>query len=236
VPAIELVKVNGGTFQMGSTKGQADERPVHEVTLSDFFIARTETTNADFAKFVEATGAAVPRDPGWGGDYADYFKTKLDYPVVNVSWQEAGEFCKWAGLRLPTEAEWEFAARGPDSTPFPWGDESPGEGGTWRAVHGVAEDGYAQTAPVASLEDGVSACGAFDMAGNVWEWTADGYTSKYAGSPRTDPEPAPGNRKVLRGGSCTSKAGDVRSANRYNLAATDRKRNVGFRCAAGGAE
>jgi formylglycine-generating enzyme required for sulfatase activity len=228
-PRVELVRIEGGTFSMGSNDGDADEKPVHEVTFSPYLMARTETTNAAFAEFVEATGARKPRNPQWS---PDYFDSSPEYPVVNVSWQEAKAFCEWAGLRLPTEAEWEFAAVGDTGGTYPWGNEAPGAGGTWRAVHDAKDDGFAQDAPVGSLEAGISPFGMRDMSGNVWEWTADGYRP-YSADAQTDPEPASGSEKVLRGGSWTSSADAIRAANRYKLPANTRRHNIGFRCAAG---
>lgn len=229
-PMVELLRVGGGTFSMGSEAGQSDERPVHEVTLSPYLMAVTETTNGAYAAYVEATGAAKPADPGWGGELADYFTAQPDYPVLNVSWDDAAGFCEWLGLRLPTEEEWEFAARGPESRVYPWGNEDPSDSGIWRAVTKPAEDGYRWTSPVGSLSAGISPFGMQDMAGNVWEWTADGFAS-YPAEAVTDPEPDQGRNKVLRGGSWTSSEGDVRSANRWNQASSKRGNNIGFRCA-----
>jgi len=228
-PRVELARLEGGTFSMGSSDGDADEKVIHEVTFSPYLLARTETTNAAYARYVEEAGARKPRNPQWA---PDYFTSHPDHPVVNVSWDEAKAFCEWAGLRLPTEAEWEFAALSDTGGTYPWGNEAPGEGGTWRAVHDAKDDGYLQDAPTASLPAGDSPFGLSDMAGNVWEWTADGYRP-YSSEAQTDPEPVSGSEKVLRGGSWTSSADAIRSANRYKLPANTRRHNIGFRCAAG---
>lgn len=231
-PGLALVKIAGGTFDMGSSAGDSDETPVHQVTVSPFLIARTETTNAQWRSYVDAGEGSAPADPGWGGDFADYFESQPDGPVVNIDWNGANAFCEWLGLRLPTEAEWEFAAVGTTGATYPWGDVQPNEGGVWRAVYDPADDGYRWTAPVGSLPDGDSPFGISDMAGNVWEWTNDGY-GRYPSGPAVDPRADGGTKKVLRGGSWTSNADSLRSANRWNNFLGYESAFVGFRCASG---
>jgi len=195
----EMVLVPAGEFIMGSEEGDPDaydcERPQHSVYLDAYWIDRTEVTNARFARFVEATlyetdaekaGHGDVYDPHWKSSQWEFSvdwahpRDRLigiseieDHPVVQVSWNDAAAYCEWAGKRLPTEAEWEKAARGADGRKYPWGDADPNEhlsniGG----VH-ATDDGYQFTAPVGSYPNGASPYGVLDMAGNVWEWVAD---------------------------------------------------------------
>ncbi len=238
---VEQVFVPAGSFPMGSDDGDDDERPVHEVTLDAFWIDRTEVTNAQFAGCV-AAGACQPpentsnytRDQYYGND------AFADYPVIYVSWNDASDFCAWAGGRLPTEAEWEVAARGPEGQVYPWGDTFDGERLNFCDVNcpfdwadkGV-DDGYADTAPVGSYPDGDSWVGALDMAGNVWEWVNDWYDSGYYGaSPDENPSgPGSGEYRVLRGGAWSNGDYDARSSYRLYDQPVNRYDFVGFRCA-----
>jgi formylglycine-generating enzyme required for sulfatase activity len=222
-----LVLVPGGAFTMGSDEGDADERPAHEVVLAPFFIDVKPVTNAQYARFCEATGHAPPAPPAWDAEHA----SRAEHPVVNVSWNDAEAYARWAGRRLPTEAEWEKAARGTREDPFPWGTAAPdGE----RCNFKGEQDQHATTSPAGAFPKGASPFGVLDMAGNVWEWTADHYAEKYyRTSPAEDPRgPASGGERVLRGASFTSEPADLRVTNRYKRAAGDRKDNVGFRTAA----
>ena len=194
---LDLVPVPGATFIMGDAGGEPDEAP-KTVTVRPFRLMRHEVTNRQFTAFAAATGhrtdaeksgAGYVWDRRWrlqkGADWRHPFGPGGDgsatpgHPVVQVSARDAGAFCAWAGLRLPTEEEWEFAARGADGRRYPWGDEPPQQEGVRRANFGTvtccapdASDGYAKTAPVGSFPAGVSPFGLFDMAGNLWEWTA----------------------------------------------------------------
>lgn len=229
-----MVYVPGGTFAMGSEDGFADEQPVHDVTLDGFWIDRTEVTNGQYEECV--TDGACNRS-----GYADdpVFNGK-DYPVVGVSWYDAKAYCEWAGGRLPTEAEWEYAARGPESFDFPWGNTFAGENLNFCDTNceiedsrdETADDGYARTAPVGTYPAGESWVGAQDMAGNVWEWVNDWYDADYyRNSPERNPHgPSSGEVKVLRGGSWSSVGQYVRSANRNDLDPTNSYINLGFRC------
>ena len=173
-----------------------DQQPAHAVTLSGFWLDRTEITNAQYARCM-ADGACTP--PAQRGLYtrSAYFDDPAyaDYPVIYVNWSQAAAYCRWAGGRLPTEAEWEYAARGPESLDFPWGQAFDGsklnfcDVNCW--VPGAdpdSDDGYVETAPVGSFSAGASWIGALDLAGNVAEWVADRYAADYyAASPADDP-------------------------------------------------
>jgi len=222
---VEQVFVPAGSFLMGSEAGESDEQPAHEVTLDAFWSDRTEVTNAQFAACV-AGGACQPpentssytRDQYYGNDEF------ADYPVIYVSWNDAGDFCAWAGGRLPTEAEWEYAARGPTGRVYPRGNKVNGERLNFCDVNcpfewadkGV-DDGHADTAPVGSYPDGASWVGALDMAGNVWEWVNDWYDSDYYGklADESPSGPVSGEYRVLRGGAWDGLDNDARSSDRY---------------------
>jgi serine/threonine-protein kinase len=224
-----MAYVPGGEFEMGSDDNELDyalrlcneyyddcerewfeaEQPVHTVALDGFWIDQTEVTNAQFARCVAAgacdrpaRGGSFSRDSYYGNSTYD------NYLVIYVSWPEALEYCTWAGARLPTEAEWEYAARGPEGRRFPWGDEFDG----LRLNHCDANcefdwasetvnDGYADTAPVGSYPAGASWCGALDMAGNVWEWGQDFYGPYLSGRQVNPTGPSSSAWRVLRGGS-----------------------------------
>jgi len=225
---MELVIVPAGDFLMGSVEGDPDayddEKPQHVVYLDAFWIDRTEVTNAMFERFVEETG----HDAGtWWRDEAS---GKPDHPVVIVSWHDAKAYCEWAGRRLPTEAEWEKAARGTDGRVYPWGNEPPD------ASRCNFNRNVGDTTPVGKYSPkGDSPYGAADMAGNVWEWVADWYDEDYyAVSPRDNPQgPSMGDYRVLRGGSWSDNGFgvSVRAAFRFRNSPVLRYGNFGFRCA-----
>jgi formylglycine-generating enzyme required for sulfatase activity len=200
-----MVYLPKGSFKMGSADGDDDEKPVHDVEITGFYVDKYEVTWGQWKR----SGLATPEAPSWG--------IQDDHPVVNVSWNDAQEYLKWAQKRLPSEAEWEYAARGPRGNNYAWGDEEPDAGGRYRANYGPGsstEDGHRYTAPVGSFAAGASWCGAHDMAGNVWEWCEDVYdASFYAKSPRKDPrnDAATGSR-VVRGGSWGNYARGLRAA------------------------
>ncbi|MBN1934899.1 MAG: SUMF1/EgtB/PvdO family nonheme iron enzyme, partial [Anaerolineae bacterium] len=235
-----MVYVPAGQFLMGSANGDgdaySDEKPQHTVTLDAFWIDRTEVTNAQYQQCVAAGACAASAYAG-DGTYNGPQK-----PVVGVSWHDADAYCRWAGARLPTEAEWEKAARGTDGRKYPWGNEWDVR--TTRRCNfsdkndptgpsdTVADDGYARAAPVGSYPNGGSPYGALDMAGNVWEWVADWYDGGYyANSPENNPKgPNSGSHKVLRGGSWYNDPQYVRAAYRYLTGPTYRYYSFGFRC------
>ena len=216
-----LILVPGGTFTMGSSDGDQDERPPHLVALPPYCIAKTPVTNAQFRRFVTHTGYEAEQDwefhaRGWD-DLA---------PVVAVSWNDAMAYCQWAGLRLPTEAEWEFAARGPGGSTFPWGDAWDPERLIWRGNSA----GRAQ--PVGSIPAGASPVGALDMAGNVWEWCSSKY-KRYPYQSGDGRETLDGTeRRAVRGASWDSpRPSYFRCANRYTHDPDYLINMRGFRCA-----
>ncbi len=268
----------GGTFKMGTPDGKtsdADERPVHEVTLSPFCLDTTEVTVAAYrACTKEAKGGvkcdAAPTKVAWKGvtpkqveDFSEACngdrEDRGDHPANCVDWGMADAYCRWAGKRLPTEAEWEYAARcGPggcaEPRTYPWGEDAPGpkrlnacdgdciawgksKGWTWKPMF-PESDGFANTAPVGHYPDGKSAFGVLDLAGNVVEWTAD-WKGPYPSEASRDPkgpgtEPASGSARVLRGGGWNNRdASNARGAVRGDDAPSERLNFVGFRCSRG---
>jgi formylglycine-generating enzyme required for sulfatase activity len=223
---LALLRIPAGAFLMGgdNTTGCAndDEFPRHQVTLDAYWIGKYEVTNARYKAFCDDQGYPYPADPGFSKipwmhrdrryHYGDYFTGMPDYPVVNVSWHEARAFCRWAGLRLPTEAEWEMAARGHGDSlrSYPWGEQT-NPAWTTRTRDNtcpqVIPDRYLYTAPVGAFENhkrvygiGRSAFGVCEMGGNVREWCSDWY-GPYGAREQVNPKgPATGIRRVLRGG------------------------------------
>jgi formylglycine-generating enzyme required for sulfatase activity len=197
-----LVYVPVGEFLMGSNGGFANERPQHAVTLHEDWIDQFPVTNAQFDQFVRETGYQAQ------GDWRSEFRPgKEQYPVVYVTWEDACAYGKWCGKRLPTEAEWEKAARGIDGREYPWGNRWDGNNCN------VSGRG---TTPVGSYPAGLSPYGCYDMAGNVWEWVADWYgPDYYKASPGENPSgPAAGDRRVVRGGSWYDGLDYARAASR----------------------
>ncbi len=245
-----MVYVPEGDFVMGTPAGAGgdDEGPEHNVTLDAFWIDRTEVTNAQYRVFVDATGHREPTTCQSGEPTYDD-GTKANHPVACVSWDDAQAYCAWAGGRLPTEAEWEKAARGTDGRIYPWGSAFDGSRTNYCDVNCAGDhkdtgfdDGYAQTAPVGSYPTGVSPYGALDMGGNVWEWVSDWYDFYYyVTSPQDNPQgpdspkdnwQAPGACpcRVLRGGSWFGFATNERVAYRAWFAPDKQDLVVGFRC------
>jgi serine/threonine-protein kinase len=214
-----MVYVPGGAFQMGRNGGDKFEAPVFSVTLAPFFIDRTEVTNEDYQKFIKATIRPAPAN--WPANWKDgnlpAGEAKL--PVVNVTWEDASAYARWAGKRLPTEAEWEFAARGADGRIYPWGNDwnnnlaNAGRGAQGRPVQ------------VGSYLTGGSPFGALDMCGNVWEWTA-GDLFSYADKSKAL---APG--KVIRGGAYDVPRGRATTTYRGVVPPDRTYDKTGFRCA-----
>ena len=193
-----MVYVPAGSFQMGYAGGYPDEQPEHTVALDAFWIDKTEITNRSYGLCVQASACKPPsRRTSNGID--DYYGNAQyeDYPVIFVSWTDAQSYCTWAGQRLPTEAEWEKAARGTDGRLYPWGNTPPDKN------LANFDDNIWDVVAAGSYPAGASPYGALDMAGNVWEWTADWFGSDYySQSPTQNPTgPETGTKRVLRGGS-----------------------------------
>jgi formylglycine-generating enzyme required for sulfatase activity len=239
-----LIDIPAGSFTMGSEDGASDKKPVHTVHLDRYYIGKYEVTVGQFRKFVNATGYKTDAEKS-GGAYVyvngswtqksdanwsnTYFSQTENHPVVCVSWNDAKAYCDWAGLRLPTEAEWEKAARGTDGRKYPWGS-------SWDAGKCNSDekgDSYEYTSPVGSFPTGVSPYGCYDMAGNVWEWCNDWYGEKYyASSPSNNPTgPSSGDARVLRGGGWYDIANYCRSSFRNRNAPGFRIYYFGFRVA-----
>ena len=226
-----MVLVPGGEFSMGSKKdeGDDDEHPRHGVYLDAYFIDQYEVTVGQYKKFLTATSRRKPRY--WDQvSLSDHAKK----PVVGVSWHDAAAYCQWTGRRLPTEAEWEKAARGTEKRTYPWGDSDPTSnrgnfGQDWDDSVIYAE----KLQPTGSYEQGKSPYGMYDMAGNVWEWVADWYAKDYyKKSPKKNPTgPSSGTSKVLRGGSWDDNPATLRSAGRIRISPSFRNAVFGFRCA-----
>jgi sulfatase modifying factor 1 len=241
-----MVEVPDGYFTMGADDDFPCEKPAHQVYLDEFWIDKYEVTNRQYKQFCDATGHRYPRDPG-EFDVPDYFKSRPDYPVVNVSWDDANAYCNWVGKRLPTEAEWEKAARGTDARKYPWGNRRPGSGsarygnfadealGRWRAggpgIHGY-DDGYPNTAPVGSFPAGASPYGCLDMEGNVYEWCNDYYGGEdyYSGSTKNPTGPPSGWAHAIRSSSWDRDAADLPCARRGCLEPSRLHDGLGFRC------
>ncbi len=233
-----LVLVPAGPFPMGVPPGDRDggrdEYPRHEVTLDAFYIDKFEVTNGRYLEFVRATAHRVPQHPTkqnrnlWEGSLMP--ESIADRPVVNVDWYDAEAYCTWAGRRLPTEAEWEKAARGGDDRRFPWGNVEPTHKHLNFNQHWVGEK---TLMPVGSYEAGKSPYGAYDMAGNVWEWVADWYDMRYyEKSPEKNPKgPDSGKGKVLRSSGWQVETPMVRIFTRVESDPLIRNESTGFRCA-----
>jgi formylglycine-generating enzyme required for sulfatase activity len=235
------VAVPAGSFEMGSASGAADERPVHKVQGAAFSMDRYEVTNGRYAECVKS-GACTPPTLTSSKLRAHYYDEAAyaDYPVVFVAWSQADSFCKWAGGRLPSEAEWERAARGTEGGhTYPWGDAAPD---CSKANFGGC---VGDTDRVGRREEGASPYGAMDLAGNVWEWTSDWYDAGYYtrlsaetadAKGAIDPRgPAEGKLKVMRGGCWVSGASSLRTSCRKAEMPASWAPNVGFRCVYGGA-
>jgi len=237
-PPVDMVYVPDSRFRMGSTDGRRDERPVHQVELQAFYVDRTEVTVERFTACVEAGACIEDTYVSSSSDspYCNFGAAQREqHPMNCVSWEGARAFCGWAGRRLPTEAEWEMAARGRDGRSHPWGGEEPTcEFSVMKSETGDG-CGADHTWEVGSRPHGVSELGIFDLAGNVWEWAQDWYADDYyASSPKKAPQgPAEGTQKVIRGGSWLSApdARSLRCAERRGMDPDEGGNGMGFRCA-----
>jgi eukaryotic-like serine/threonine-protein kinase len=251
-----MVYIPAGEFIMGSSNNepgsQANEKPQHNVYLDAYWMDQTEVTGSQFRKFVEANDyqttaefkgqafAFVESKGEWqlvdGANWMHPFgpdsNATNNHPVVQVSWQDASSYCEWVGGSLPSEQQWEKAARGTDGRIYPWGDTFDGTklnycdslcGGDQTFT-----DGFKYTSPVGSYPSGASPYGIYDMAGNVWEWTADWYKGSYAG--KLSAQDAANPSRVLRGGSWNHDKGGMRTAYRLLAPSVTVVDNFGFRC------
>ena len=217
--------IPAGAFVMGGRDedSPSNERPSHTVYLSDYFISTFPVTNLDYLEFVQATGHRTPIH--W--QRGTFPTGTAQHPVTNVSWQDAMAYAEWRGARLPTEAEWEKAARGTDERPYPWGS---------RFVEGErcnSNNMIGTTTPVDEFPDGKSFYGLYDMAGNVYEWCADYYDEEYyrTSPPADPPGPEGGQERVIRGGSFSETRAGVRCTHRAGASETQTRDKIGFRLA-----
>ena len=266
-----MVFIPAGKFWMGSPEGEGDdnERPRHQVTLDSFYLDKYEVTNQQFQEFIKATNYRTTAEQdgsaygyttkgnweningaNWKkpeGDQTVFTSGRDSHPVVSISWNDAKAYCQWAGKRLPSEAEWEYAARAGTQTKYWWGDGNPGSRKVgnfadetakrqfpdWTIMEGY-DDGYGRTAPVGSFE--ANLWGLHDMTGNVWEWVADWFAKDYysqSQSPVKNPQgPVTGEYRVLRGGSWSYDPWVLRSAVRVRGTPSLRDSGLGVRCAA----
>ena len=226
------LRLDGGAFEMGSKNGRDDERPVHEVRLSPLRISCYPVTNAQYASFVRDTQRTPPEH--WLEDGIP--EDESDHPVTHVAWEDAQAFCRWltekagtaseGSAHLPTEAQWEFAARGTEGRVYPWGTDQP------TPEHAnYQESGIGDTAPVGSHPKGATPDGVHDLAGNVRQWCHDWY-GRYPDALHEDPAgPDEGRDRVLRGGSYLDAPGTLRGTYRFNIVPDSRFGFVGFRVA-----
>lgn len=224
VLGIEWINIPAGEFEMGDNfnEGESDEKPVHTVYLSSYNISKYEVTFDQYDRYCEETGRPKPDDEGWG---------RGNRPVINVNWNEASAFCQWLSgrtgknIHLLTEAQWEKAARGHDQRRYPWGNTSPDCSKTnYNSCVG-------KTSPVGSYPSGISPYGVHDLAGNVYEWCFDYYSSiYYSASPYSNPTgPTISDRRVLRGGSWYRTDDSLRAANRSRSLESFKNFEIGFR-------
>ncbi len=260
-----MVRIEGGEFTMGTDNGFPFEGPAHRVVLDSFYLDEHEVTNRQYALFADATGYRTeseklgwsgvfdPQQKGWTkGDGADWrhphgpgssHLAMADHPVVHLSWSDAQKYCGWRGARLPTEAEFEFAARGGlEGAKYAWGDELTPKGAhranLWQGAFPRQDrtlDGYGSHGPVKQFPP--NGYGLYDMTGNVWEWVQDWYSPAYfASAPLRNPQgPRRGTQKVQRGGSwlCSENyCQGYRVAARMMTEPDSGLNNLGFRCAA----
>ena len=225
-----MILIPTGSFIMGSEDGNYDESPKREVYLDAFYIDEYPVTNADYKKFIDETGYKAPYiGQVWSKkyDWKDrmYPEGKGKNPVVLVTWHDAVAYCEWAGKRLPTEAEWEKAARGTDGRTWPWGN-------VWDSDK-LACSGVGETMPVGQYKFGKSFYGCFDMAGNVWEWTSDWYGNLYykEAASRNPQGPDKGEHNILKGGAWIHSEFSVRCAMRFHKPPDYCDNYIGFRCA-----
>jgi sulfatase modifying factor 1 len=221
-----MVLIPGGEFAMGSDRGQEDEQPVHRVLVKAFYLDAHEVTVSGYAEFLNSQKPDPPFK--WNEAMTGAHENK---PVIGVNWYDARDYCRWVRKRLPTEAEWEMAARGNEGRIYPWGSIHPTKAhanagqSKWR--------GYDTLTDVGRYEPGRTPNGVYDLAGNLWEWVADWYDpTYYQYSPSDNPTgPSAGPLRALRGGAWNNDSKTIRSTNRAGYAPDSRRNDVGFRCA-----
>jgi formylglycine-generating enzyme required for sulfatase activity len=219
---VEMVFIPAGSFSMGDTHGDGDpsEKPVGKVDMKAFWIDRYEVTFDQFAKFAQASGYKAQ------GNWEQHRNRGGNHPVVNVTWNDAAAYCRWADKRLPSEAEWEYSARGADGRKFPWGNQWDANRARFKGNRGPGT-----TAAVGSYSGGASPFGVMDMAGNVWEWTVS-LEKPYPYVATDGRENASGGgARISRGGSWKGDADFLRSPMRDPLSPTSKNDTLGFRCA-----
>jgi formylglycine-generating enzyme required for sulfatase activity len=230
-----MIFIPGGTYRMGSNK-KKNEYPIHSVTLTGFYLDKHEVTVEEYRRFCKATRRKMPKQPQWNDD---------DHPIINVTWLDARDYAKWANKRLPTEAEWEYAARGKSRSFYYTYGQSSHHGKNYgniadesfrqiKVQFPVVEkyyDGYVYTAPAESYPPNVF--GLYDMEGNVLEWCADWYNDKYyKTSPKVNPKgPKKGRYKVIRGASWNRGFRYLRATYRTYYPVKADYEFLGFRCA-----
>jgi len=225
-----MVEIPEGPFKMGSSDGDYDEAPEHQLYLKTYYIDKYEVTQAEYERFIKATKRNKPFVPVFDEDPSKIIQP--EYAAMGMSWFDAAAYCQWAGKRLPTEAEWEKAAKGEGARKYPWGN-------TLRPQHANldgAEDGYKYLAPPGKFEAGRSFYGLYDMTGNIAEWVADTYDDRYYGkSQYRDPKgPEDGQNRVIRGGSWRESPAGARVAKRFQARIWRTDATIGFRCAKDG--
>lgn len=227
--SMTLFYIPAGEFTMGSELNN-NAKPVHTVYLDAFWIDQTEVTNALYAKCVQS-GSCQPPNPVSSQKHSNYFGNPQydNYPVIFVTWEMSKTYCEWAERRLPTEAEWEKAARGDDGRRYPWGNDSPVDRTNLSNYDVLAGD----TTPIGSYPNGASPYGALDMAGNVSEWVSDWYDASYYAnsSPSNPPGPDLGRYHISRGGSWFAEEYGIATWNRYIDTLGISRNSIGFRCA-----
>jgi formylglycine-generating enzyme required for sulfatase activity len=248
VDGLTMVYIPEGFFRMGQTAEQAvaecrnffndcqlgwfsDEQPPHDVTLDGYWIDRAEVTNAVYAKCVDAGACQPPSDTSSATRNSYYGNPQYaGYPVINVDWSQAYHYCTWAGGRLPSEAEWEKAARSMDWRTYPWGNNLPS---CSLANYGEPQNCSGDTSPSDGYASGASPYGAINMAGNVSEWVNDWYSEAIYAQPQVSNPTGPetGTERVLRGGAWNLNPNFLRTSNRDHQSPVTRSNSIGFRCA-----
>ncbi len=235
-----MVEIPAGAYTMGRDDGPADERPAHQITLPAYQIDRLPVTNARFAEFLDSAGTHNTRGERWfdfddpdarvhraGGKWAAD-KGYENHPVVEVTWAGARDYCAWRGKRLPTEAEWEKAARGTDGRRHPWGNSAPNRTRAQFAAR------FNETAPVDVFPGGASPYGVLGMAGNAWEWVSSAYRPYPYDARDGREDPAVGPVRGTRGGGHDSPAEEITTTQRGRTLSRNPAsghHNIGFRCA-----